>query len=66
MLKSHNFLKLYFYIYFRFMVSGFLTKCAVICLKYLDQDLYMGQTGLTFTAINVFLVRGGREGVKKL
>ncbi len=67
MLKSHNFLKLYLYIYFMFMVSEFLTICAVICLQYFDQYLNIGQTGLTFTRVNIFLSRKrGREGVKKL
>ena len=50
-LKSHNFLKLYFYVYYMLMVSEILTICA----------------GFTSMIVNVFLSsKRGREGVKKL
>ncbi len=66
-LKSHNFLKLYFYVYYMFMVSEFFTICAVMCLMCLYQDVNLGQTGLTLMIVNVFLSRKrGEEGVKKL
>ena len=66
-LKSHKFLKLYFYVYYMFIVSEFLTIHAVMRLKSLYQDVNIGQTGFTLMIVNVFLSRKrGREGVIKL
>ncbi len=46
-----------------FMVSEFLKICAVIQLcQSLDQDVNLGQTGFSFTIVNVFLFRKRGEG----